>query len=127
MGCIYYYTGSLWLSIIYHATNNAISILATAFISSFGYDKLIESSGTMPRMMEGVQDVFTLIIMFIMMIICVGICALLTWAFKKVTGPRKSIILDKRPIRKIEYLPFYVGGALLLIITLVPTIIEMIK
>jgi membrane protease YdiL (CAAX protease family) len=126
MGCIYYYTGSLWLSIIYHATNNAISILATVFVTSVGYDKLMESSEAMPEMMEATQDIFTLIIMFVMMIICIGICALLIWAFKKVSKPRKAIVLDQRPIRKIEYLPFYVGGALLLIITLVPTIIEML-
>lgn len=127
MGLIYHYTGSLWLSIIYHATNNAISVLATAFITSIGYDNLIESGQSMPAMMQSTQEVFSIIIMFIMTIICAGICALLIWAFKKVSRPRKVIVLDERPVRKIEYLPFYVGGILLLITTLVPTIVQMLK
>ncbi len=126
MGFLAYYTNSLWPAIIYHATNNAIGVISASFISYLGFDKLLNQTqaAVFPK---GIEIIITIAAMLFSAIISIGICILLLWALKKVTKPREIVLAANTKIRKIEYLPFIAGGFLLIVITLIPIIIEMIK
>ncbi|MCK5129470.1 MAG: CPBP family intramembrane metalloprotease [Clostridiales bacterium] len=124
LGILYHQTCSLWTVIIFHATNNFIGVVFNYLISLLGFEYLTE--GQTNALPMSYEVVLVLIGMLVISAICFGICALLFWGLKKVSGPKQIDTFDTRPLEKIVYLPYIVAAILLLLLIIVPTVVRLI-
>jgi membrane protease YdiL (CAAX protease family) len=125
LGFLYYFTGSLWTVIIYHAVNNFIGVGALYFYSLVGLEDYINGGYDVLSVDSGM--IFAVVIYFIISVICAGICVLLFWALKKVTKKPEYNINTNLKVDKIAYLPYFIGGFLMIVIAVLPVVVEMLK
>ncbi len=124
LGFLYYYTGSLWTTVIYHAVNNFIGIGASYIYSLLGMEDLLNGGYEMIAIDSGM--VFAVIIYFVISIISAGICVLLFWALKTVTKRPEPIPYSEVKEEKLRYLPYIIGGFIMVVIAILPVVIKMI-
>lgn len=125
LGLVYYATGSLWASVIYHAVNNFIGVAVNYIYSIFGLGEMFNTNyEVIPRLAD---MAVTALILFGIAALCFGICALLFWGLTKVSKKPEQEIEETVKIKKIEYLPYIVGGFLMLFIAILPVAVEMIR
>ncbi len=124
LGYIYYITGSLWTTVIYHAVNNFIGIGANYVYSLLGMEDMM--SGGYDMMAADAGILFVVILYFVISLVCAGICVLLFWALKKVTKKPEYIVDETVKMEKVTYIPFIIGGFLMVVIAVLPVVISMI-
>lgn len=125
LGLIYYVTGSLWASIIYHAVNNFIGIAINYIYSLFGLDEFLQGSGEL--IPKSSDMIISVIVLAVVSVVCIGVCVLLFWGLTKVSKKPEAIIIEPQKEKMIVYMPYIVGGFLMAIIALLPVVVEMIK
>ncbi len=125
LGVIYYYTGSLWATIIYHSVNNFIGVAISYIYSLLGYDELLQGSADI--LAESANMIFSITILFVAAVFCFGVCALLFWGLMKVSKKREPYVERQKKASLISYVPYIIGGFLMVIIAVLPVIVEMIK
>ena len=125
LGLIYYTTGSLWASVIYHAVNNFIGMAITYFYSLAGLGDLI---GGNYDLMPGAADMaLGVIALSVVAVVCFGACALLFWGLTKVTKKPEPIPMPMQKEKMISYVPYIVGCVLMAVIALLPVIVQMAR
>ena len=125
LGLVYYTTGSLWASIIYHAVNNFIGVAANYIYSIFGLGEMLNTNYEV--LPQSADMIITVIILFGLAAVCFGVCALLFWGLRKVSKRPEQASKEKINVKRIEYVPYIVGGFLMLVVAVLPVVVGMIR
>jgi membrane protease YdiL (CAAX protease family) len=125
LGLVYYVTGSLWAAVIYHTVNNFIGVAANYIYSIFGLGEMISTNYEI--LPQSADIIITVIVLFGLAAVCLGICVLLFWGLTKVSKNPRQEIQENIEIKKVEYVPYIVGGFLMLIVAVLPVAVEMIR
>ena len=125
LGYLFYITGSLWTVIIYHAVNNFIGVAAGYIYSLIGYEEIINQGST--QLYGGIEMIIGIIGLSVISVFAAGVCVLLIWALKKVSKKPENIIVDTAREKKISYLPYFVGGFLMVLMAVLPVVVQMIR
>jgi membrane protease YdiL (CAAX protease family) len=124
LGFLYYFTGSLWPAVIYHAVNNFIGVGASYVYSLIGMEDMLSGSYDMMAADSGM--LFAVIIYFVISLVSAGICVLLIWALRKVTVKPVYEPEESRKVPFISYVPYIIGGFLMVVIAVLPVVVKMI-